>query len=109
MTAFSIMDLFHPGAHGGSGSRERPPPGGRGAQAAGAGGQDRMVFQDPMSYLDPLMPVGRQIAESLREHGVMGTREVEARVTDLLTTMDLPTRRNRPALPPRSWGSASRC
>ena len=74
-----------------------------------------MVSQDPMGYLDPLMPVGRQIAESLREStglwardGVegAGAAEVEARVTDL-TKMDLPTGGNRPALPHEPGGSAS--
>ncbi len=47
-----------------------------------------MVFQDPSSFLDPLMPVGRQIAQTLRAHG---RREgVEARVLELIELMELP-------------------
>ena len=47
-----------------------------------------MVFQDPSSFLDPLMPVGRQIGQALRAHG---RREgVEARVLELIELMELP-------------------
>jgi peptide/nickel transport system ATP-binding protein len=48
-----------------------------------------MVFQDPSSFLDPLMPVGRQIAQTLLAHG----REdgVQARVLELIELMELPT------------------
>ena len=47
-----------------------------------------MVFQDPSSYLDPLMPVGRQIAETLLAHGQQeGSR---ARVLELIDLMELP-------------------
>jgi oligopeptide/dipeptide ABC transporter ATP-binding protein len=47
-----------------------------------------MVFQDPSSYLDPLVPVGRQIAEPLRAHG--RTEGLQARVLELLDLMELP-------------------
>jgi len=52
------------------------------------GAQVGMVFQDPTSYLDPLMPVGRQIAEPLRAHG--RTDGIDARVLELLDLMELP-------------------
>jgi oligopeptide/dipeptide ABC transporter ATP-binding protein len=47
-----------------------------------------MVFQDPSSFLDPLMPVGRQIAETLLAHGQQqGSR---ARALELIDLMELP-------------------
>lgn len=47
-----------------------------------------MVFQDPSSFLDPLMPVGQQVAETLISHGQRAG--VEARVLELLAQMELP-------------------
>ena len=47
-----------------------------------------MVFQDPSSYLDPLMPVGRQIAETLHAHGAGD--DCQPRVLELLELMELP-------------------
>jgi ABC-type dipeptide/oligopeptide/nickel transport system ATPase component len=48
-----------------------------------------MVFQDPLSYLNPVMRVGRQIAESVERHD-RGTRDVPARVAELLDLVRLP-------------------
>jgi len=93
MTAFSIVGLFPTtaahvagGAIGFEGQdlRTLPP---RGLQAV-RGARIGMVFQDPSSFLDPLMPVGKQVAETLRSHGRRAG--VEARVHELLALMELP-------------------
>lgn len=42
-----------------------------------------MVFQDPMSFLDPLMTIGEQVAETLRIRGV-GKAEARRRALDIL-------------------------
>ncbi|WP_156252332.1 ABC transporter ATP-binding protein [Pseudactinotalea terrae] len=47
-----------------------------------------MIFQDPSTYLDPLMTIGRQVGEALQAHGYEGSRE--DRVAELLAMMGLP-------------------
>jgi peptide/nickel transport system ATP-binding protein len=42
-----------------------------------------MIFQNPTSYLDPLMSVGKQVAEPLRLHRGMAGREARAEVIEL--------------------------
>ena len=49
-----------------------------------------MVFQEPMTALNPLHTVGRQIAESLRLHKGTGPREARAEALRLLERVKLP-------------------
>ena len=43
-----------------------------------------MIFQEPMSALDPVFTVGHQIAETLRVHTGVGQEEARARTLDML-------------------------
>ncbi|WP_424185791.1 ABC transporter ATP-binding protein [Actinokineospora sp. G85] len=49
-----------------------------------------MVFQEPRTALDPLMRVGRQVAEPLHRHGLLSRRAARARAVDLLADVGLP-------------------
>jgi len=49
-----------------------------------------MVFQEPMSALNPLLRVGEQIDETLRAHGVKSAQARRRRVVDLLGYVGLP-------------------
>jgi len=50
-----------------------------------------MVFQEPMTALDPLLPVGRQVAEILTLHGFAGgARAARGRSVELLDGVGLP-------------------
>ena len=42
------------------------------------GAEIAMVFQDPMSSLNPVMTIGKQITESLRLHLKMSRHEAQA-------------------------------
>ena len=63
------------------------------------GARITMIFQEPMTSLDPLFPIGAQIAEPIIAHGGLSKRAARARALDLLTLVGIP----EPALRLRSY------
>src|SRR5215208_5771854 len=49
-----------------------------------------MVFQDPMTSLDPTMRIGPQIAESLKVHLGLSSQRARERAVELLTLVGIP-------------------
>ncbi|WP_027486001.1 ABC transporter ATP-binding protein [Allorhizobium undicola] len=54
------------------------------------GARITMIFQEPMTSLDPLYTVGKQIAEPLIHHRGMKKAEARKRVLELLTLVGIP-------------------
>ncbi|THF78815.1 ABC transporter ATP-binding protein [Cohnella fermenti] len=59
------------------------------------GNRVSMVFQDPLTSLDPLYPIGDQIAESLRQHRRLSRKEAQARALELLRMTGIPSPEQR--------------
>ncbi|MDR2442218.1 MAG: ATP-binding cassette domain-containing protein, partial [Deltaproteobacteria bacterium] len=54
-----------------------------------------MIFQTPMTSLNPIVKIGDQIAESIRLHNTLGRSndEIEQRVNEVLTMVGIPFER----------------
>ncbi|KPF58567.1 dipeptide/oligopeptide/nickel ABC transporter permease/ATP-binding protein [Rhizobium sp. AAP116] len=53
------------------------------------------VFQDPLTTLHPMYPVGRQVEEAIAAHQSLGTRERRERAIALLEKVGIPEARER--------------
>jgi oligopeptide transport system ATP-binding protein len=59
------------------------------------GAEIAMVFQDPMTSLNPVLTVGRQITEALKLHLGMDNEQARARAAELLSMVGIPSARDR--------------
>jgi len=98
VTAMSIVNLLPDNAE----RSGRILYGGRDLLQAGAaemralrGREIACVFQDPMSSLNPVLPVGLQLCEPLRTHLKMSPRQARERAEALLAEVGMPEPRRR--------------
>ncbi len=54
------------------------------------GNRISMVFQEPMSSLNPIYTIGSQIVEAIRVHSKLSRKQAEARALDLLRQVQIP-------------------
>jgi oligopeptide transport system ATP-binding protein len=59
------------------------------------GGAISVVFQDPMTSLNPVMRIGAQIIENVMAHERLTRRQVRAKAVELLRLVGIPTPANR--------------
>jgi peptide/nickel transport system ATP-binding protein len=96
VTALAILGLLPrsnavvlPGSRiefGGQNLLELPPA----RMRAVRGGEISMVFQEPMSSLNPVFTAGFQLVEVLRKHAGLAARAARARAVDLLREVGIP-------------------
>lgn len=70
-----------------------------------------MVFQDPLTTLNPTIPAGRQIMEMLQKHQRMSRRQAKRQALDLMERMGIEDAKERFSLQPHflSGGTRQRC
>ena len=54
-----------------------------------------MIFQEPMTSLNPVLTVGQQIGETVRLHQGMRARDAEAKAVEMLTLVGIPAPERR--------------
>ncbi len=101
VSAHSIVQLLPVNGHVVSGSIQYCPESDTAMELASFNRTDRrmrkirgkeiaMIFQDPMSSLNPVVSVGRQVVEMLIEHEPMSKKDARARVVKMMADLGIP-------------------
>ena len=101
VTAHSIMQLLPKNGHIVEGSIHYTGSDGKELLLSGFKKNDKklrsirgkeiaMIFQDPMSSLNPVYSIGSQIAENLFQHEKISKKEARERVINMLRRLDIP-------------------
>ncbi|MGG3914337.1 ABC transporter ATP-binding protein [Rossellomorea vietnamensis] len=59
------------------------------------GNQISMIFQEPMTSLNPVIPVGEQIAEAIRVHQKLGKKDAWKKAVEMLELVGIPSPQQR--------------
>lgn len=54
------------------------------------GNEIAMIFQEPMTSLNPVFTIGEQLSEPLRQHTNLGKKEIRQKVIDMLKLVGIP-------------------
>ncbi|WNJ88702.1 ABC transporter ATP-binding protein [Bosea sp. 685] len=112
VTALSIMRLLSPANSRTSGTimfegqnlLELPPK----AMQALRGNRIGMIFQEPMTSLNPVLRIGRQITEVLQQHRGLSHGAAEAEAVRLLDKVRIPSAKSRLSEYPLSFSGGMR-
>jgi peptide/nickel transport system ATP-binding protein len=72
------------------------------------GGDVAMIFQEPMTALDPVFTIGRQIAETVQRHEGVSRAAADARALELLELVQIPSAKRRLAAYPHELSGGLR-
>lgn len=67
-----------------------------------------MIFQDPMTTLNPTMSVGKQIAEGIVKHQKLGKKEAFEKAVEMLQLVEIPNARERAHQYPHEFSGGMR-
>jgi oligopeptide transport system ATP-binding protein len=59
------------------------------------GAQISLIFQDPMTFFNPVITIGKQVGEPLEIHMGVSPKDAESRVVELLEMVGIPNARER--------------
>lgn len=72
------------------------------------GNEMGMIFQDPMTSLNPVLTVGNQIMEPLRKHKKMSKEEAHKRAVEMLSLVGIPSPESRMKQYPHEFSGGMR-
>jgi len=72
------------------------------------GSEIGMIFQDPMTYLNPTMTIGKQIQEAIERHTNLNKRQAKARVVEMLSFVGVPNPEKRVRQYPHEFSGGMR-